>query len=66
MEQSQDRAHTKAMTKSQRVKAISTGWTGIITMAGKTIVQVRFEFETFGGRKRSIKSAWRVSDLKAL
>jgi len=51
------------MKKGDRVRAISTGWTGVVVMAGTTIVQVRFTFATKTGT-RSIKSAWRVSDLE--
>lgn len=50
--------------KGDKVKAVSTGWTGTITMAGQIIVQVAFAFSTASGRKRIIKSAWRVTDLQ--
>jgi hypothetical protein len=52
------------MRKGQRVRSKETGWTGTVTMAGTTIVQVRFSFETASGRLRTIKSAWRVADLE--
>ena len=54
------------MSKGTRVRSVKTGWTGVITMAGTTIVQVRFAFETQSGRARIIKSAWRVSDLEVI
>ena len=53
-------------SKGQLVRSKETGWTGVVTMAGKTIVQVRFIFETFNGKPTSMKSAWRVSDLEAV
>lgn len=54
------------MSKGQRVRSKETGWTGIVTMGGETIVQVRFSFTTASGRIRNLKSAWRVSDLDIL
>jgi hypothetical protein len=54
------------MSKGNRIRSIKTGWTGIVTMAGNTIVQVRFSFTTANGTIRSMKSAWRVSDLEVL
>lgn len=52
------------MKKGDKVSSIETGWTGIIVMPGTTIVQVAFDFATASGKKRTVKSAWRVSDLK--
>ena len=54
------------MNKGKRVRSITNGWTGIVTMAGNTIVQVRFTFTTASGKIRSMKSAWWVSDLEVL
>ncbi len=54
------------MAKGTKVRSIDTGWTGTVSMAGTTIVQVVFRFETFGGKARTIKSAWRVSDLEVM
>lgn len=50
------------MAKGTKVKSISTGWQGVVTMPGKVIVQVKFQFLTNVG-KSSLKSAWRVADL---
>jgi hypothetical protein len=54
------------MKKGQRVRSKETGWIGTITMGGTTIAQVRFSFETASGRTRTLKSAWRVSDLEVV
>lgn len=54
------------MTKGQRVRSIQTGWTGTVTMGGAIIVQVAFQFATTSGRKRVLKSAWRVADLETV
>ncbi len=54
------------MPKGKRVRSISTGWTGVVTMSGLTSVQVRFSFETANGGTCTMKSAWRISDLEVL
>ena len=54
------------MSEGTKVRAISTGWKGVVKRAGETIVRVRFSFVTASGRVRTFVSAWRVSDLEVI
>jgi len=54
------------MSKGQKVQDKETGWRGVVTMGGQTIVQVTFSFVTADGCTKTMKSAWRVSDLQVI
>jgi hypothetical protein len=54
------------MKKGDKVRDKETGWTGVVKMPGTTIVQVIFSFVMANGRKKIMKSAWRVSDLEVV